>query len=108
MDRDQAEADEAQYQQEQRAELRHRRVCEIQDAREKALSVDDLQLAFDKLSTAPYRDQIARLRTELLARDHMAVFSLIGMIQGVLLSDSIDQAIAEFKTLDEAKAGECH
>lgn len=108
MDREQAAADEAQFQKGQRDELRHQRVMEIQEARQAALSVDDIQFAFDKLSTSPYRDQLARLRTELLAHDHIAVFSLIGMIEGVLVSDSIDQAIAEFKTLDAIKTDEVH
>lgn len=103
-----ATMDEAQRQKEERAELLHRRVGEIQEAREKALSVEDIQLAFDKLSTAPYRDQLARLRVELLDYNHSAVYSILGMIEGVLVSDSIDQAIAEFATLDEIKTGEVH
>ena len=108
MDREQAAADEAQYQREQRADLIHARINEIQAKRMAELSLDDLALALDELSTAAFVGCRESMRKMLLARDPMLVHDLLGMIQGLLCRSSCDQAHNEFKTLDAVKSESCH
>lgn len=108
MDIEQHAADEVQYQKDLRADLIHARTNEIQAKRMKELSLDDLALALDVLSTAAFVSQRASLRTSLLTRDEQLVPMLLGMIEGVLISDSIDKTLKEFSTLDAQKAGDLH
>lgn len=108
IDREQAAADEAQYQREQRADLIHARINEIQAKRMAELSLDDLALALDELSTAAFVGCRESMRKMLLARDPVLVHDLLGMIQGLLCRSSCDQANAEFASLDSIKTGEVH
>jgi hypothetical protein len=108
MDREQATADEADHRAELRARQINLRAEEIQAAREKALSVEDLQTALEMLSGPVFIRQAHSLRKSLLERDTDTAYTLRGMIFGCLVADSIEQAIAEFKTLDAAKTGDRH
>lgn len=109
MDREQAAADEAQYHAETRAELLHSRIEEIQAARMKALSTEDLQYAFEKLSTNAYLKTLAALREDLLTHSQeLTAAGMHGMIRGMILLGSIEKAHAEFAKLDEAKDGDHH
>lgn len=107
-DREQAAADEAQFQKELRADLIHARINEIQAKRMAELSLDDLALALDELSTAAFVSCRESMRKMLLARDPVLVHDLLGMIQGLLCRSSCDQANAEFASLDAIKTGEVH
>lgn len=108
MDIEQHAADEADYQKDLRADLIHARTNEIQAKRMKELSLDDLALALDQLSTASFVGCRESLRTLLLNVDKQLVHNLLGMIEGLLVRSSCDQARAEFAALDEAKAGDLH
>lgn len=109
MDRGQQAADEAQYHTETRAELLHSRIEEIQAARMKALSTEDLQYAFQKLSTDAYLKTLAALREDLLTHSQeLTAAGMCGMIRGMILLGSIEKAHAEFAKLDEAKDGDHH
>lgn len=108
-DREQAAADEADYHTETRAELLHSRIEEIQAARMKALSTEDLQYAFEKLSTDAYLKTLAALREDLLTHSQeLTAAGMRGMIRGMILLGSIEKAHAEFAKLDEAKDGDHH
>jgi hypothetical protein len=108
IDREQAADDEAQYQREMRADLIHARINEIQAKRMAELSLDDLALALDELSTAAFVGCRESMRKMLLAHDPVLVHDLLGMIQGLLCRSSCDQANAEFAKLDEIKSENCH
>lgn len=107
-DREQAAADEAQHQREVRADLVHNRVNEILAKRMAELSLEDMALAFEDLSTPAFSGCLGSIRIALLQRDTQVLHSLLGMIEGLLVRSSTDQAREEFKTLDAAKAGEFH
>lgn len=108
-DREQAAADEVQFHTETRAELLHSRIEEIQAARMKALSTEDLQYAFEKLSTDAYLKTLAALREDLLTHSQeLTSAGMHGMIRGMILLGSIEKAHAEFAKLDEAKDGDHH
>lgn len=108
MDREQAAADEAQHFAELRARQINLRAEEIQAAREKALSVEDLQTALEMLSGPVFRRNAESLRASLIERNPDTAYALAGMIFGCLVADSIDKALAEFKALDEIKVGDLH
>lgn len=107
-DREQAAADEAQYQREVRADLIHNRVNEILAKRMAELSLEDMALAFEDLSTPAFSGCLGSIRTALLQRDTQVLHSLLGMIEGLLVRSSTDQAREEFATLDSVKSGEFH
>jgi hypothetical protein len=98
--------DEAQYQHEQRACLINARADEINLARFKSLSDEDMALALETLSTYPMC--ISGIKRDMLA--HGESFALIfeTYVLAALLSDSIREARAEFATLDSIKDGEGH
>lgn len=108
MDREQAAADEADYQAELRARQIHLRAEEIQAAREKALSVEDLQTALEMLSGPFFRRNAESLRESLIERSPDTSYTLSGMIFGCLVADSIEKARAEFEAMDELKTGDLH
>lgn len=105
-DREQDALDEAQYQVEQRARLINARADEINLARFKSLSDEDMALALEMLSTYPMC--ISGIKRDMLA--HGESFALIfeTYVLAALLSDSIREAREEFKMLDEVKSGERH
>lgn len=106
MDREQAAADEAQFHFEERARLINARADEINLARFKSLSDEDMALALETLSTYPMC--IKGIKKEMLA--HGESFALIfeTYVMAALLSDSIRQAREEFTSLDAIKIGEVH
>lgn len=106
MDREQDALDEAQYQVEERARLINARADEINLARFKSLSDEDMALALEMLSTYPMC--ISGIKRDMLA--HGESFALIfeTYVLAALLSDSIREAREEFATLDAVKAGDCH
>lgn len=108
MDREQAAADEADYQAELRARQIHLRAEEIQAAREKALSIEDLQTALEILSGPFLRRNVESLRESLLERSPDTSYTLSGMIFGCLVADSIEKARAEFAEMDALEDGEVH
>lgn len=108
MDREQAEADEADYQAELRARQINVRAEEIQAAREKEVSAEDLQTALEMLSRPSYISCIESLRKAMIERDPDTVYALRGMIFGCLVLDSIDKAHAEFAAMDKLQDGEVH
>lgn len=107
-DREQVAADEADYQAELRARQINVRAEEIQAAREKALSVEDLQTALEMLSGPVFIRQAHSLRKSLIERDTDTAYTLRGMIFGCLVADSIEQARAEFAAMDALEDGEVH
>jgi hypothetical protein len=108
MDREQYEADEADYQAELRARQIHLRAEEIQTAREKALSVEDLQTALEILSGPFLRRNVESLRASLIERSPDTSYTLSGMIFGCLVADSIEKARAEFAAMDKLQDGKVH
>lgn len=108
MDIEQHAADEAQYQREVRADLIHARVNEILAKRMAELSLEDMALAFEDLSTPAFSGCLSSIRSALLSRDTQVLHSLLGMIEGLLVRSSTDQAREEFATLDSIKTGEVH
>lgn len=108
MDIEQHAADEAQHQREVRADLIHARVNEILAKRMAELSLEDMALAFEDLSTPAFRGCLGSIRTALLKRDTQVLHSLLGMIEGLLVRSSTDQAREEFAKLDAVKSGEVH
>lgn len=106
MDREQAEADEAQYQKEHRQSLIHRRAEEIQAKRVTMLSAEDVAIALERLSTYP--KCIAMMLEDLAVSTEAFGTTMAGLMRNSLFMDSLNQAYDEFKTLDEAKAGERH
>lgn len=108
IDREQYEADEAEHRAELRARQIHLRAEEIQAAREKALSVEDLQTALEMLSGPVFIRQAHSLRKSLIERDTDTAYTLRGMIFGCLVADSIEQARAEFAAMDALEDGEVH
>lgn len=106
MDREQAAADEAQYQSEQRKTLIHRRAEEINAARCGKLTLEDMSLAFELLST--FSNCLDCLRVEMLTdRPGFAAYQM-SMIRAALLTDSMQQANKEFADLDALKTESCH
>lgn len=105
-DREQDTADEAQYQREQRYLLVKQRAEEINTKRCAELSLEDMALAFELLST--YKSCLAQIREDLLKGDVLMVHSMTGMISGALMGESFAQAHAEFRTLDAVKSGDRH
>jgi hypothetical protein len=105
-DREQAAADEAQYQREQRHQLVMQRAEEIHAKRCAEMSLDDMALAFELLSTYPVC--LTSLREDMLKNDPAMAYALLSMIKATLMCESIGQANVEFSKLDEIKSGECH
>ena len=108
IDREQAAADEADYQAELRARQINLRAEEIQAAREKELSVEDLQTALEMLSGPVFIRQAHSLRKSLIERCPDTSYTLRGMIFGCLVADSIKQALAEFAAMDALEDGDLH
>lgn len=106
MDREQAEADEAQHQIEQRALLINARADEINLARFKSLTDEDMALALETLSTYPMC--IKGIKSAMV--EHCDSFAILmeTYVMAALLSDSIRQAREEFASLDAIKTGEVH
>lgn len=105
-DREQAEADEAQFQREQRQSLIHRRAEEIQSKRVKVLSAEDMAIALERLSTYP--KCIAMMREDLAKSDKAFGTTMHELMRNSLFTDSLNQAHDEFKTLDSVKSENCH
>ncbi|MFK4444669.1 hypothetical protein ABH944_004827 [Caballeronia udeis] len=105
-DREQAEADEAQHQREERACLLNARADEINLARFKNLTDEDMALAMETLSTYPMC--IKGIRQAMLQHSDSFALVLETYVIAALLSDSLRQAREEFKTLDAIKTGDCH
>jgi hypothetical protein len=108
IDREQAAADEAQHQREVRADLVHNRVNEILAKRMAELSLEDMALVFEDLSTPAFSGCLEAIRKALLQRDTQVLHSLLGMIEGLLVRSSTDQAREEFAKLDALARGDCH
>src|SRR5882762_8858045 len=79
MDIEQHAADEAQHQKEQRQSLVHRRAEEIQAARTVQLSVEDIAVALERLSTYP--KCIAMMRVDLAIGDAKFGETVAGLIR---------------------------
>lgn len=105
-DREQAAADEAEYQKEQRAHLIAQRGDEILEKRCANLSDEDLALAFETLST--YSICLATINSSMKARHCHFAETLEILVRGALVPDSIRQAREEFASLDAIKTGEVH
>lgn len=106
MDREQAAADEAEFQKEQRHELVMQRAEEIHAKRCAEMSLEDMALAFELLSTYPVC--LTSLREDMLKNDPAMAYALLSMIKSTLMCESIGQANVEFRALDEIKTGEVH
>lgn len=105
-DRELEALDEAQYQAEQRQTLIHRRAEEINAARCGKLTLEDMSLAFELLST--FSNCLDCLRVEMLTdRPGFAAYQM-SMIRAALLTDSMQQANDEFADLDALKSGDRH
>jgi len=107
-DRELDALDEAQYQAERRVELIHARVNELQIKRMADLSFDDLELSLEALTTPSFRNCLMAIREGLITRDVTFVPMLLGMIEGLLVRSSFDQARAEINALDALKSGDRH
>ena len=105
-DHEQAAADEAQHQREERARLLNARADEINLARFKNLTDEDMALALETLSTYPMC--IKGIRQAMLQHSDSFALVLETYVIAALLSDSLRQAREEFKTLDDIKTGDCH
>lgn len=106
MDREQAAADEAQFQAEERARLLNARADEINLARFKSLTDEDMALALETLSTYPMC--IKGIRKAMVEHSDSFAYLLETYVIAALLSDSIRQAREEFASLDAIKAGDLH
>ena len=105
-DREQAAADEAQFQFEERARLINARADEINAQRFKSLTDEDMALALETLSTYPMC--IKGIKKAMSEHSDSFAYLLETYVMAALLSDSIREARAEFATLDEIKTGEVH
>lgn len=105
MDREQAAADEAQYQKEQRQSMVHRRAEEIHAKRIALLSAEDTAVALERLSTYP--KCIEMMRAELAVSNAAFGEMMAWLMRNALFTDSLSQAWAEFDKMD-AEQGELH
>jgi hypothetical protein len=101
-----AALDDAQHNDAERQSLIHRRAEEINAARCGKLTLEDMSLAFELLST--FSNCLDCLRVEMLTdRPGFAAYQM-SMIRAALLTDSMQQANDEFANLDALKTGEVH
>jgi hypothetical protein len=105
-DREQDALDEAQHQKEQRQSLVHRRAEEIQAKRVTVLSMEDVAIALERLSTYP--KCIAMMLEDLAVSNEAFGTTMHELMRNSLFTDSLNQAHDEFKTLDAAKSGGRH
>ena len=102
----QQKQDDEQHFADQRQALIHRRAEEINAMRCGKLTLEDMSLAFELLST--FSNCLDCLRVEMLTdRPGFAAYQM-SMIRAALLTDSLQQANAEFADLDALKTESCH
>lgn len=106
-DREQAAQDETQHQRERRVKQIVARSDEIYEARMIDLSIEDMALAFEIISTMP--KCLEGLRDDIRADHRFLGDALIGLVNGALRTDSLDQANREFAAMDVKPVdGELH
>jgi hypothetical protein len=98
--------DESQHFAEQRQSLIHRRAEEINANRCGKLSIEDMAIAFEMLSTFP--TTLKLLRDEMVTDSSGFAPFLMHTIRTALLVDSMAQANKEFANLDAIKTESCH
>jgi len=106
-EREQAAQDEIQHQREQRVTQIVSRSDEIYKARMIDLSIEDMALAFEIISTMP--KCLEGLRDDIRSDHRFLGDALIGLVSGALKTDSLDQANREFAAMDRKPVdGELH